>query len=76
MRTYISREHITELQAIHLLRALKRYFTLSKLSAITRIDETIISKYINGRIIPHYSKAKSIITALLSNPDVLSLIHI
>ena len=70
MRTYISREYITELQAIHLLRALKKYFTLSKLSAITRIDETIISKYINGHIIPHYGKAKSIITALLSHPDV------
>ncbi len=71
----VDEDYINKLQAIYLLRTLKRYMNLKDLSRITGLDETLISKYVHSIILPNPRRAKELLTILLNTTSVLKILH-
>lgn len=46
--------------SIYVLRVLKKIFSYSELSALTNLSSTVLSRYVNGHVIPSIDKARMI----------------
>jgi adenine/guanine phosphoribosyltransferase-like PRPP-binding protein len=67
----VDEDSINKLQVMYLLRALRRFMSLKDLANIIGLDETLISKYIHGVILPGPRRAKELLITL-SNSDLVN----
>jgi len=62
------------LLAVEMLAAARSFYTLSRLSRITGLDPSLISKYSSGRVLPAPERAREIIDRLRAGLDLAGIV--
>jgi adenine phosphoribosyltransferase len=60
----------SQLDAVELLKIIKRRYTYEELAKITSTPATVLNRYIRGKILPSFDKAKSLLEILERQYDV------
>ena len=66
--------HEIRFRAVRVLRAAKKYIKLKELSSLTGISMPLISRYINGKILPNYATSQVLLKSVLKREVVASIL--
>jgi len=62
------------LLAVEMLGAARSFYTLSRLSRVTGLDPSLISKYASGRVLPSPERAREIVERLRAGLDLAGIV--